>query len=90
MTDIPTPEAIQAAVRQTFGPGVDSDVTVHDSGAVSLTLRTAGHVATIDGRADQWGVSIDPTEEQAFTGHETVTGSLAEALEQVRRGLPGT
>jgi hypothetical protein len=55
-------------------------VTVH-SGAVSIVIRAARRVIVIDGMATntEWGISIDPDDEAAFSGHPVTVPALADA-----------
>ncbi|MEU8828821.1 hypothetical protein [Streptomyces sp. NPDC048636] len=87
MTDTPTEDAVQKAVRTTFGDAADSTVTVHASGAVSISIHLGGRHAVIDGTADEWGVSVDPDDAAAFTGHDTTVASLPLALAHARNLL---
>jgi hypothetical protein len=73
---------IEQAIDGTFGVEAPRTVDIHPSGAVSIVVRAAERVIVIDGSAtqDEWGVSIDPEDEAAFTGHPVTVTSLAEAL----------
>lgn len=80
---------IEQAIDGVFGADTPRSVTVHPSGAVSLVVRAAGRVIVIDGTATntEWGLSIDPDDEAAFTGHPTTVKSLAEALQTAHANI---
>ncbi|NEA30601.1 hypothetical protein [Streptomyces sp. SID13031] len=80
---------IGQAIDETFGAGTPRTVTVHSSGAVSIVLRAAERVVLIDGTSTEWGVSVDPSDDEAFTGHSVTVASFAEALRTARAGLDG-
>jgi hypothetical protein len=86
VTEAAATDATESAVREVFGD-VEHDITPHSSGAVSITIRRGGRAAVVDGRADEWGVTVDPGDGAAFTGHDEVLRSLTEALEYARRAL---
>lgn len=90
MTSISRQE-IEQAVDDAFGADVPRTVTVHPSGAVSLVITAGQRVVVIDGTASQteWGVSVDPSDEAAFTGHAETTASLAEALRTAHASVRG-
>jgi hypothetical protein len=73
---------IDQAIDDTFGADTPRTVTVHPSGAVSIVIRAAQRVIVIDGTAthSEWGISIDPDDEAAFSGHPVTVTSFADAL----------
>jgi hypothetical protein len=73
---------IEQAIDDAFGAGTPRTVNVHPSGAVSIVIRAAERVIVIDGAAThtEWGISVDPEEEGAFSGHPVTVTSLADAL----------
>lgn len=84
----PTPQGINASIDKAFGPSCEREVHPFSSGAVSISIRTHGHAAVIDGTSDgQWGVSIDPDDAAAMAGHDTVTESFPAALDIARSAL---
>jgi hypothetical protein len=82
---------IDQAINETFGAGTPRTVTVHSSGAVSIVIRVAEHVVVIDGTAahTEWGISIDPEDEAAFSGHPETAASLADALRTAHATIRG-
>jgi hypothetical protein len=48
----PTPEDINASIDTAFGPIVERQVHTFGSGAVSISIRTGGRAAVIDGTSD--------------------------------------
>lgn len=73
---------IDQAIDGAFGPGTPRTVTMHDSGAVSIVIKAAERVILIDGTPThtEWGISVDPDDEAAFTGHSETAASLTDAL----------
>lgn len=68
-------------VRALFGPRTSpSSFTEFPSGAISLLLRWPGHFAVIQGKDEDWGLSIDIPEGQAYTGPDQTFTSLDDAL----------
>lgn len=73
---------VEQAIDDTFGAGTPRTVTVYSSGAVSIVIRAGERVIVIDGAAThtEWGISVDPEDEGAFSGHPVTVTSLADAL----------
>jgi hypothetical protein len=82
---------IDQAIDGAFGPGTPRTVTMHDSGAVSIVIKVAGRIVLIDGTATQteWGISVDPEDEAAFTGHPESAASLTDALRTAHATITG-
>lgn len=78
---------IHKTIESILGDSKTAEVTTFGSGAVAIVVRSGVHSAVIDGHEDEWGVSIDPLEDQAFVGHDQVAASLEEALVIVQQGL---
>jgi hypothetical protein len=73
---------IEQAIDDAFGADTPRTTTVHQSGAIGIVIRPADHFIVIDGTATQteWGISVDPDDADAFTGHSVTAPSFAEAL----------
>lgn len=83
-----TANNLDAQIDAVFSPQTSRETRTFPSGAVSIVIRERAHTAVIDGGADgEWGVSIDPSDDTAMAGHDSVTTSLAEALTIAREGL---
>ena len=82
---------IDQAIDETFGAGTPRTVTVHSSGAVSIVISVAERVIMIDGTAShtEWGISVDPDDSAAFSGHPETTTSLADALRTAHAAIRG-
>jgi hypothetical protein len=79
---------INKTIGTILGDSKTAEVTLLPSGAVSIIVRSGIHAAVIDGReGHEWGVSIDPTEDHAFVGHDQAAASLEDALLIVQQGL---
>ncbi|WP_330177066.1 hypothetical protein OG875_28330 [Streptomyces sp. NBC_01498] len=76
------------AVRHAFGDSAHAEVTAFPAGNVSITLTKGEHAATIDGHPESgWGWTVDPGDDDGFSGHENTADSLDEALADVRAAL---
>ncbi|WP_239375736.1 MULTISPECIES: VOC family protein [unclassified Frankia] len=75
-----------ALATSIIGKDVAATVESFPSGAVVIDIRVDGHHASIAGKPGdaEWGVSVDPLQEQGFTGHEKVVSSAEEALAVIR------
>lgn len=75
-------QEIEQAIDDAFGADTPRVTTMHQSGAVGIVIRPGEHVIVIDGTATQteWGISVDPDDADAFTGHSASAASFAEAL----------
>ena len=82
---------IDQAIDETFGAGTPRTVTVHSSGAVSIVISVAERVIMIDGTAShtEWGISVDPDDSAAFSGHPETATSLADALRTAHAAIRG-
>jgi hypothetical protein len=79
----------EKSIRLAFGHDVEIDAHEFSSGAVSITVRHGGHAAVIDAiPPDEWAISIDPADAQAFGDHDHVATSLADAVRHLRRSWP--
>ncbi|WP_405495548.1 hypothetical protein [Nocardia sp. NBC_00511] len=68
-------------VRALFGPRTAlSSFTEFPSGAISLLLRWPGHFAVIQGKDNDWGLSIDIPEGETYTGPDRTFTCLDDAL----------
>ncbi len=84
-----------ALARVILGEDVEATVESFPSGAVAIGIRAGERHAAIAGKpaAQEWGVSVDPPPEQAFTGFELVVASAEAAFAAVRdafRTSPGS
>ncbi|MCK9923593.1 hypothetical protein MXD61_17245 [Frankia sp. AgPm24] len=72
--------------RAFLGADIVTTIESFPSGAVTIDIRAGDRHASIAGRpaAAEWGVSIDPPPEQAFTGYEQVAPSVEAAFTLVR------
>ncbi|WP_328914299.1 MULTISPECIES: hypothetical protein [unclassified Streptomyces] len=83
-----TEQEARDAIHHAFGDTAHADVTAFPSGTLSITLRKGGHAATIDGHPESgWGWTVDPADDEGFSGHENTAPTLDEALGAVRAAL---
>ncbi len=83
-------EDIERAAREILGADAKAQARVYPTGAVSLDVHRGGHHAVIEHTAaDGWAASADPSESEAFTGHQHVAETLQSALEHVRDAWAG-
>ncbi|MGW2837324.1 VOC family protein [Streptomyces sp. NPDC001493] len=83
-----TAQDAQTAIRHAFGDAAHADITTLPAGNLAITLTKGDHAATIDGHDDSgWGWTVDPADDDGFTGHENIAASLDEALTAVRAAL---
>lgn len=76
------------AIRHAFGNTAAISIESFPAGNLSITISKGGHAATIDGHLDSgWGWSIDPAEDDGFTGHENTAPTLDEALAAIHTAL---
>ncbi|WP_051798822.1 hypothetical protein [Streptomyces sp. NRRL S-337] len=82
-----TPQQARDLVRSVFGDGIHAEVTGFPGGNLSLALCGSRHSATVDGHPDTgWAYTVDPGEDDGFTGHDRAADTLEEAL----RAIHGT
>ena len=75
----------RAAVRHAFGDTVTADIRSFPAGNLSITIRKDRHTATLDGHPDSgWGWSVDPGDDEGFSGHTDTAATLAGALAAIR------
>ncbi|MFI9504032.1 hypothetical protein [Nocardia sp. NPDC052566] len=67
-------------IEDVFGLDVKSAVIEFPSGAMDLELRWLERWVVIQGRGEEWGVSVDIPEGEEFAGHDHVFQSLEDAL----------
>ncbi|MCD0483633.1 hypothetical protein LO771_14825 [Streptacidiphilus sp. ASG 303] len=79
-------QTARGTIRSVFGDALQRvDVIEFPAGNLSITLGAGTHTATIDGHPDSgWGLSVDPGEDEGFSGHEETAATLEEALRRVR------
>ncbi|WP_326599323.1 hypothetical protein [Streptomyces sp. NBC_01803] len=78
-------QTVQDAVRRVLGEGAHAHITRFPGGNLSITVTSRGHTATIDGHPGTgWGWSVDPGEDEGFSGHEQMAETLDGALLSVR------
>lgn len=83
-----TEQEARDAIHHTFGESAHAEVTAFPAGNLSITLTKGEHAATIDGHPESgWGWTIDPADDEGFSGHENTADTLDEALADVRAGL---
>ncbi|SNQ48030.1 conserved hypothetical protein [Frankia canadensis] len=75
-----------ALARSILGEDIATTIESFPSGAVVIDVRAADRHAAIAGRpgAAEWGVSVDPSPEQAFTGYEHIVASAEAAFTLIR------
>lgn len=80
-----TDTEINAAVAEHIGPHTTTDIHRHPSGALSLTIRTAADVISIDGQTGTWAWTLNPSDDSA--GHDHTATSLTQALTDAGNAL---
>ncbi|MEU9111117.1 hypothetical protein AB0D04_04755 [Streptomyces sp. NPDC048483] len=84
------PQQARDLVRSVFGEQVHAEVTDFPGGNLSITVISGQHAATIDGHPDTgWAYSIDPAEDDGFTGHDKSAETLEEALRGIHEWFAG-
>ncbi|MFC9435669.1 hypothetical protein [Nocardia sp. NPDC057030] len=71
-------------VLREFGPDIVFAFTEFPSGALDLELRWQGHFAVIQGKDNEWGLSVDIADGDGFTGHDHIFSSFDDALRSAR------
>ncbi|WP_371793052.1 glyoxalase/bleomycin resistance/dioxygenase family protein [Streptomyces sp. NBC_01471] len=72
-------------VRQTLGGAARAEAKMFPAGNLSITVHTGGHAATIDGHPETgWAWTLDPGEDDGFSGHDQTAPNLEAALAAVR------
>ncbi|MFI7000456.1 hypothetical protein [Nocardia sp. NPDC050175] len=71
---------LDSMVRQEFGSDIVFTFTEFPSGALDLELRRQGHFAVIQGKDNEWGLSVDIADGFGFTGHDHTFSSFDDAL----------
>ncbi|WP_329165872.1 hypothetical protein OHB49_40210 [Streptomyces sp. NBC_01717] len=83
-----TEQEARDAIRHAFGDTAHVEVETFPGGNLSITITKGKHAATIDGHPESgWGWTVDPGEDDGFSGHENVATTLDEALADVRAAL---
>ncbi|MFJ6214716.1 hypothetical protein ACIQGZ_15490 [Streptomyces sp. NPDC092296] len=78
-------QTAQDAVHAILGDTARAEIQEFPGGNLSLTIHSGAHSATIDGHPDTgWGWTVDPGEDDGFTGHEETAPTLEDALCAVR------
>ncbi|WP_051877432.1 hypothetical protein [Streptomyces natalensis] len=82
------PQQARDLVRSVFGDRVHAEVTGFPGGNLSLAIAGSRHSATIDGHPDTgWAYTVDPAEDDGFTGHDQAAETLEEALRDIHGKL---
>ncbi|WP_441249427.1 hypothetical protein [Kitasatospora sp. McL0602] len=77
-------QSAREAVRRVLGE-VHTEITEFPAGNVAVTVSSDRHSATIDGHPDTgYGWTVDPGEDDGFTGHDELAPTLDDALKAVR------
>lgn len=73
---------VEGIIRKAFGrdPDVEFEITEFPTGAWDVSLRYRGHFSVIQGKHSEWGLSVDQTDGEGFTGHREVRGSFEAAV----------
>lgn len=83
-------EQARELVHAVFGARTHAEVTGFPGGNLSLAITGSRHSATVDGHPDTgWAYSIDPAEDDGYTGHDRAADTLEEALRDIREQLVG-
>lgn len=69
--------------QQLIAAGARVDTVVSDSGAVDVTVRRNGDIVCVQGAGSEWGCSMNWSDDEAWTGHDQVFGTLDAALTHV-------
>ncbi|MFD6162510.1 HEAT repeat domain-containing protein [Nocardia sp. NPDC060256] len=77
-------DEMDSMVRQEFGSDIVFTFTEFPSGAMELELRWQGHFAVIQGRDNEWGLSVDIADGDSFTGHDHIFNSFDDALQSTK------
>lgn len=75
-----------ALARSVLGEDIVTTIESFPSGAVAMDVWAGGRHATVAGSPaiEEWGVSVEPPPDQAFTGFERVVASAEAAFAVVR------
>ncbi|MBD3550874.1 glyoxalase/bleomycin resistance/dioxygenase family protein [Streptomyces sp. SP18CM02] len=83
-----TADEARTAIHHAFGDTAHTDIKTLPAGNLAITITKGDHAATIDGHdSSGWGWTIDPADDDGFTGHDTIAPTLNEALTNVRAAL---
>ncbi|MFD9540782.1 hypothetical protein [Streptomyces sp. NPDC060022] len=83
-----TEQEARAAIRHALGDVASIDIETFPAGNLSITITKGEHAATIDGHTESgWGWSIDPVEDDGFSGHENTADTLEEVLVSIHAAL---
>ncbi|QLY30311.1 hypothetical protein H0264_35140 [Nocardia huaxiensis] len=83
-------DSVHDAVRtahELFGPVAEVSATEFPSGALDLVIRRSGRIVVIQGLNGVWGVSVDISRGEEFTGHQQAFSSLDEALHAAKNSI---
>jgi hypothetical protein len=79
---------IRGAVNEVFGGAAGMEIIGLPPDRFAVTLHTDGHTATMDGSEESgWGWTVDPGEDEGFSGHGDTSPTLAEALLAIRAAM---
>ncbi|MGK5533616.1 hypothetical protein [Streptomyces sp. URMC 129] len=79
-----TDQTVHEAVRRVLGEDAHADIVRFPGGNLCITVTSRGHTATIDGHPETgWGWTVDPGEDEGFSGHDRTAGTLDAALRDV-------
>jgi hypothetical protein len=80
-----TEQEARDTIRQVLGDAAHAEVKEFPAGNLSITVHVGGHAATIDGHPETgWAWTLDPGEDDGFSGHDQTAPSLEVALAAVR------
>ncbi|MFD5211549.1 VOC family protein [Streptomyces anulatus] len=83
-----TAQEAQTAIHHAFGDTAHTDIKTLPAGNLAITITKGDHAATIDGHdSSGWGWTVDPADDDGFTGHENIAATLDEALTSIRAAL---
>ncbi|MCX4552977.1 hypothetical protein OG204_01815 [Streptomyces sp. NBC_01387] len=79
-----TEQEARDTIRRVLGD-THPDVKEFPAGNLSVTVHVGRHAATIDGHPETgWGWTVDPGEDDGFSGHELTAPTLEAALQAIR------
>lgn len=77
-------QELDQMVRKEFGPGILFKYAKLPSGVLDLELRWGGHFAVIQGKGDEWGLSVDIPDGAEFMPHDHFFESFHDALQAAK------
>ncbi|MFI6166342.1 hypothetical protein ACIBCN_06095 [Nocardia sp. NPDC051052] len=81
-------DELDSMVLREFGSDIVLTFTEFPSGALDLELRWQGHFAVIQGKGDEWGLSVDVADGDEFTGYDHIFSSFDDALRSAKPLMP--